>query len=58
MGGTAIPTVRYFSEGAVKQFEGKLLRIDVHEPEAPDGQVGLPMGALDGLCRIDECLRA
>ena len=56
--GTAIPTVRYFSEGAVNRFKGKLVRINVRDPEVPDGHVGLPMGALEALTKIDEGLRS
>ncbi len=55
--GTAIPTVRYFSEDAVDRFGGKLIRINVRDPEMPDGHVGLPMGALEALTKIDEQLR-
>ena len=56
--GTAIPTVRYFSERAVNRFKGKLIRINVRDPEVPDGYVGLPLGALEGLHRIDEQMHA
>ena len=51
--GTAIPTVRYFSEDTVDEFKGRLIRINVRESEVPDGQIGLPMGALEALPRID-----
>ena len=54
--GTAIPTVRCFSENAVGQSGARLVRINVREPEAPAGQIGLPMKALDALRRIDEQL--
>lgn len=52
--GTAIPTVRCFSEDVLDEFEARIVRINVREPEVPGGQVGLPMGALDALRRIDE----
>ena len=56
--GTSIPTVRFFSENAVGNFQGQLNRINVRDPEVPDGQIGLPTGALDGLRAIDEHLRS
>jgi NAD-dependent SIR2 family protein deacetylase len=54
--GTAIPTVRAYSESAVREFDGRLIRINVREPGTPSGQVGLPMGALSGLQQIDQRL--
>ncbi len=50
--GTAIPTVRRFAESVVAQFDATLIRINVREPEVPRGQIGLQLGALDGLRRI------
>ena len=55
--GTSIPTVRRFSEEAVVVFGGRLIRINARESQVPAGQVGLPMGALKALQKIDECLR-
>lgn len=52
--GTAIPTVRYFSENAVDRFNGKLIRINVRDPEVPAGHVGLPTGALEAVQKIDQ----
>jgi hypothetical protein len=56
--GTAIPTVRQFCEDWVDGMSGRLVRINLREPEAPGGHIGLAMGALAGLRAIDECLAA
>ncbi len=50
--GLAIPTVRVECECA----SGTLIRINPREPETPDGGIGLPLGALDALPRIDSLL--
>lgn len=50
--GTAIPTVRYFSERLVPDGAA-LVRINIRESEVPSGQIGLPMGALEALRAID-----
>jgi NAD-dependent SIR2 family protein deacetylase len=54
--GTAVPTVRRFSERLVRAVGGLLVRLNVREPEVPDGYVGLPLGALAGLRAIDQWL--
>jgi NAD-dependent SIR2 family protein deacetylase len=60
--GTAIPSVRLFSQRIVHQFDGRLIRINPCEPEVPTSDdVGLAMGALAGLraiaARLDACGR-
>ncbi|MBL8799534.1 MAG: NAD-dependent protein deacetylase [Planctomycetia bacterium] len=55
--GTAIPTVRLFSERLVRSAGGTLIRLNVREPEVPDGQIGLALGALAGVQAIDQRLR-
>lgn len=50
--GTAIPTVRAFSERVAQQTRGTLVRINVREPEVPAGQIGLSMGARAALEEI------
>ena len=51
--GTAIPTVRYFSDTILKRYGGRLVRINLREPEVSNkDDVGLAMGALDGLTAI------
>ncbi len=52
--GTAIPTVRLFSERLARAAGGTLVRLNVREPEVPDGHLGLSVGALGGLRAIDE----
>jgi NAD-dependent SIR2 family protein deacetylase len=51
--GTAIPTVRSFSELVAGRENSTLVRINVREPEVPRGHIGLPMGALAALMAID-----
>jgi NAD-dependent SIR2 family protein deacetylase len=50
--GTAIPTVRHFSEQTARHFGGLLVRINVRESDVPSGHVGLPMGAKAALTEI------
>ncbi|MFC1743522.1 NAD-dependent deacetylase [Candidatus Riflebacteria bacterium] len=50
--GTAVPTVRYQS-----QRFSNLVRINPREPSVPQGQVSLPLGALESLKEIDELLQ-
>ena len=50
--GTAIPTVRGFSERIATSLDGLLVRINVREPEVPAGHVGLPLGARAALTEI------
>jgi NAD-dependent SIR2 family protein deacetylase len=54
--GTAIPTVRLLCEDLFEQFDGTLIRINPGEPEVPAGQIGIALGALESLERIDELL--
>ncbi len=51
--GTAIPTVRRFSENVASRYDGRLVRLNLREPEVPNkNDVGLAMGALEGLSAI------
>jgi NAD-dependent SIR2 family protein deacetylase len=54
--GTAIPTVRRFCEAMADRPNRRLIRINLREPEVPDGHISLATGALAGLRAIDECL--
>jgi hypothetical protein len=56
--GTAIPTVRHFCESIARQAPATLIRINLREPEVPNGQVGLAMGACEALSAIDELVGA
>ena len=47
--GLAIPTVRRLCEQVARTHRGTLIRLNPREPEVPGGQIGLPLGALDGL---------
>jgi hypothetical protein len=57
--GTAIPSVRHFSERIIHEFGGRLVRINPREPGVPTSlDVGLATGSKDGLAEIDRCLQA
>lgn len=51
--GTAVPSVRYFSQRILQKHGGRLIRINLREADvASKEDVGLAMGALDGLGAI------
>ena len=50
--GSAVPTVRHTSERVVERVGGRLIRINPREYEVPSGQIGLPLGAAEGLRQI------
>jgi hypothetical protein len=56
--GTAIPTVRLFGEQLIRDRGAKLIRINVREPQVPDGQVGLAAGALAALVAVQKQIGA
>jgi hypothetical protein len=56
--GEAIPTVRNTSERLAARLGGTLVRINVREPETPPGHIGLAIGALAALTRIEALLEA
>lgn len=47
--GSAIPTVRLFSERTARELGGHLIRINPREAEVPSGHFSLSYGALEGL---------
>jgi NAD-dependent SIR2 family protein deacetylase len=51
--GTGVPTVRHFSEQLARQKRATLVRLNVREPEVPEGQIGIAMGALAALRELD-----
>ena len=53
--GTAIPTVRRMGERLAAQG-ATLVRVNVREAEAPDGQIALAMGAAEATAKIDAAL--
>jgi NAD-dependent SIR2 family protein deacetylase len=53
--GSAIPTVRHASERVLKTVSGTLIRINPREDNVPGGQIGLPLGAAEGIQRICAC---
>lgn len=55
--GTAIPSVRHFSQRVIHEFGGRLIRINPREFEVPSRlDVGLPVGAAAGLDTIAQVL--
>lgn len=54
--GSSIPTVRHYSQGIARQFDAKLIRINVREPQVPEGHVGIAMPARAALHAIDAAL--
>ena len=50
--GVDVPTVRYNSENIAARSGGKLIRINPRDSNVPPGQIGLAMGALDGIMAI------
>jgi len=58
--GTAIPSVRHFSNRVVMQHGGRLIRINPDECRVarPEDDVGLPLGALEALTAIAALLPA
>lgn len=56
--GTAIPSVRHFSQRLVREFGARLVRINPRECEVPTRQdVGLAAGALHALAEIDALMQ-
>ena len=54
--GSAIPTVRHTSERVLESIDGTLIRINPQEDGVPSGQIGLPLGAAEGIQKICDCV--
>jgi len=54
--GKSIPTVRHASERIVGRLEGRLIRINPRESDAPHGHFGIALGALEGIRQLDEVM--
>ena len=52
--GTGVPTVRITSENIVSRYNATLIRINIREPYGPAGGIGLSMGALDALTKLNQ----
>ncbi|TFG99336.1 MAG: NAD-dependent deacetylase [Calditrichales bacterium] len=50
--GTAVPTVRYFSEDVAARFNAPLIRINPRDYLVPQGHLGISMDAEAGICEI------
>jgi NAD-dependent SIR2 family protein deacetylase len=55
--GTAISTVRNTCEDLAQQLKGTLIRINPREFDVPRGQIGLPLGAMEGLLEIEKIVQ-
>jgi len=55
--GSAIPTVRYNSERLAERLGGTLIRINPREDDVPSAQIGLPLGAAEGIRRMFDCAK-
>ena len=56
--GTAVPTVRGFSERLMRAAGATLIRINVRESHGPRGVIAIPQGARDALDLIDARMSA
>ena len=52
--GTAVPTVRYTSEALVREYGGRLIRINPRESNVPEGSISIPFGAVEGIKKVVE----
>jgi hypothetical protein len=50
--GTAISTVRDFSEKTARRLSAALLRINPREPQVPPGGIAIPLGAEEALTQL------
>jgi hypothetical protein len=51
--GTAVPTVRLLGEALAGRRAATLIRINVREPDAPNGAIAIASGALEALSAIE-----
>jgi len=56
--GTAVPTVRMTSERVARGLGAALVRINLREPQAPAGHLGVAAGCLEALSAIEQRLPA
>jgi hypothetical protein len=55
--GTSIPSVRHFSHRLAREYGARIIRINPRESQVPSSKdVGIPLGALEGLSGIDAAL--
>lgn len=54
--GTSIPTIRAASERLGRYCDATVIRINPREAQIAQPHLSLPLGALDGLCKIDKTL--
>lgn len=56
--GSAIPTVRHFSEQTAREKDGFLIRINPRESQTPSGHIGLACGASEGIEKLIQAFPA
>ncbi|MBK8479622.1 MAG: NAD-dependent deacetylase [Proteobacteria bacterium] len=54
--GTAVPTVRWTSEGVARRWGGRLIRINPRDAAGPADAIAIEAGALEALCALAEAL--
>jgi|KBSSwiStaDraftv2_1062776.scaffolds.fasta_scaffold163481_2 NAD-dependent SIR2 family protein deacetylase len=54
--GTAVPSVRLFSETVARDLRGVLIRVNPREAQAPRGHIELPAGALATIHRLESLM--
>jgi hypothetical protein len=54
--GTGVPTVRRFCEELTHSHRATMIRINLREPQAPPGHVGLAMSSLEALRALDSLM--
>ena len=54
--GTGLPAVRRESEALLQRLNGRLIRINTREPEAPQGSISIALPALQALQEMDGAL--
>ena len=55
--GTAVPTVRRFSEALTRRYDATLIRINPRQQRGPVGTIELGLGGADGLQGIERALQ-
>jgi NAD-dependent SIR2 family protein deacetylase len=54
--GTGVPTVRMTSEQIAQRYNATLIRINLREPQVPEGHIGISAAAMETLKAIDRHL--
>lgn len=52
--GVAVPSIRFLSKRIVKNYNAKLIRINPRDTKVPNGQISIPLGAMQSLSEIEK----